>query len=114
MNKDEEEITVFKTSETDSFVKAVALLDASEISYRIVDRNEGGYRIPRRIHEILVLPVDTEEALSILADIPTETFLTQMSGSVSPEYKSISWGYLIILVMVVLFGVIMAVLKSNS
>ena len=111
--EEKEEITVFKTNEADSFVKAIALLDESEIGYRTSYRNEGGYNTPRRIHEIFVLSVDAESALSILEDIPTETFTIQTSDTTSHESNSISRVQRIILAMVILFGIIMAILLTR-
>ena len=112
MKNNETDVTVFRTSETDSYLEAIALLDESKINYRVFDRNEGGYKTPQTVHVILVQPVDMETATSILAEIPTEIFLTQMSKPTSPEAKSIAWGQLIILEIIVLHGVIMAILKK--
>ena len=109
MNADPQEVPVLKSSEPDAFVKAVELLQAARIPFRVIDTPEG-WEIPHTTRWILVPEASAEEALLLIADVPSE-IPTLPETDTSRGCARMLWVSILIVLVIIAVAVIIGLVK---
>jgi len=99
-------IPIFKSSDTDAFARAVAMLKASGILFHPKLLNEGDHDVPRTAYLILVAPSDEELARGALQGIPSEvTFPLTPSAATRKRWRTLTLIELAILGAILLYTI---------
>jgi hypothetical protein len=106
MEMKQQQLTIFRSSDSDATGKAVALLKEAGVQYRLVDSQEGGVKAPWRVHLILVSSSEADAAHQVLSAVPSEVILSEHNHVSTASNKTLAWLIAIPLITVIAYTII--------
>ena len=104
------DVTIFRSQDPSSYVKAVAIIRANKIHFRCTDSHEGGSKTPRTMHMIAVSSEYECAARRSISSIPSEIIITSDPSSPTRGDRVIAW----IQVLTILFFLAFALIKAYN
>ena len=113
MKDGNQSVPIFRSFEPDAFARAVALLKAAGIPFRVLDRNEGGSKMPRCVHWIIVTGRFENEARRVVESVPTELILPKHHTVLLREDRVFAWIQVILLAIVIVAAVALSLFNNR-
>ena len=105
-------VAIFRTSDPESFLRAVTLLEEANIKFQVEDINERGTKNPLRVQWIFVDPEDADEAGEVVSSIPsTYIMLTNKESSTRPD-RALVWITIIPFIVLIIYIIIRAIMNA--